>query len=101
MKLEAIISLANKKCEMEFLAMERSLRATGCNLPLLVIPYDHNLFKLPPNSDWWNISEITKWVDHNKLWPAFKKIQCLTIANYQFVDSDVIFFENPASILEG
>ena len=33
--------------------MERSLRAVGCDLPLLVIPYDEDLFELPPNAEWW------------------------------------------------
>jgi hypothetical protein len=47
MKIEKIITLANNKVRLRFLAMERSLRATGCQLPLLVIPYDDKLFELP------------------------------------------------------
>jgi len=80
--------------------MERSLRATGCNLPLWVIPYDNNRFELPANAAWWEIPEILNWADENKLWPAFKKIQCLTTDNFQFVDSDIIFFSNPAEVLQ-
>jgi hypothetical protein len=99
MILKKIISLANKKSELAFCAMVRSLRATGCNLPVWVIPFDNNTFELPENCTWWDMPEITGWVDKNQLWPAFKKIQCLTTDNYQFVDSDVIFFKDPAAVL--
>ena len=100
MNLERIVTLANKNSEIRFLAMERSLRATGCTLPLYVIPYDDNKFDLPENSTWWEMPEILNWISKNNLWPAFRKIQCLTIANYQFVDSDVIFFKNPVETLK-
>ncbi|MVN92781.1 hypothetical protein [Mucilaginibacter aquatilis] len=100
MILERIVTLANEHSKVRFLAMERSLRATGCTLPLYVIPYDDNKFELPENATWWEMPEITGWIDKNKLWPAFRKIQCLTLPNYQFVDSDVIFFKNPEDTLE-
>jgi hypothetical protein len=100
MLLERIISLANKKNELLFLAMVRSLRETGCNLPVWVIPYDNNLFELPENCTWWIMPEIINWVDKNKLWPAYKKVQCFTVENYQFVDSDVIFLKDPALVLK-
>lgn len=100
MQLEKIISLANKNSELQFRAMERSLRATGCDLPLWVIPYNDEKFELPPNASWWEIPEIINWINTNKLWPAFKKIQCLTTGNFQFVDSDIIFFRNPEEILK-
>ena len=59
MKIDKIISMANQNVKLRFLAMERSLRATGCKLPLLVIPYDNNLFELPAGSTWWEVPEIT------------------------------------------
>lgn len=80
--------------------MERSLRSTGCDLPIWVVPYSDDLFELPPNSKWWVIPEIINWIDQNSLWPAFKKIQCFTEKNYQFVDTDIIFFKNPQIILQ-
>jgi hypothetical protein len=43
MKIDKIISMANQKVRLRFLALERSLRASGCQLPILVIPYDDNL----------------------------------------------------------
>lgn len=99
MQIAKIISLANKKTELQFLAMCRSLRLTGCDLPIWVIPYDNNKFDLPGNCIWWEIPDIVNWVDGNNLWPAFKKIQCLLTDNYQFVDSDVIFLQNPSLVL--
>lgn len=100
MKLEKIVSLANKKARLRFLAMERSLRATGCELPLLVIPYDDNLFELPKGATWWEIPEITSWLKAEKAHPMTRKYQCLTVGNYQYVDSDICFLRNPEEVLE-
>jgi hypothetical protein len=99
MQLEKIISLANQNVKLRFLAMERSLRATGCQLPLLVIPYDDNLFELPKGSTWWKIPEVIDWLDKEKAHPTMRKYQCLTTDNYQFVDSDVCFLRNPQEVL--
>ena len=67
MKIDKIISLANKNVKLRFLAMERSLRDTGCDLPLLVIPYNDNLFDLPKGSTWWEIPEMIQWLNREKL----------------------------------
>ena len=99
MKLEKIISMANQQVKLRFLAMERSLRATGCQLPLWVIPYDDNLFELPENSHWWKVTEIQEWLQQEKAHPVMGKYQCLTTANYQFVDADVCFLRNPEQVL--
>jgi hypothetical protein len=100
MKIDKIISLANKNVKLRFLAMERSLRDTGCDLPLLVIPYNDNLFDLPKGSTWWEIPEMIQWLNREKSHPMMRKYQCLTIKNYQFVDSDVCFLRNPQNVLE-
>lgn len=100
MKIDKIISMANQKVQLRFLAMERSLRAVGCQLPLLVIPYDDNLFELPLGSTWWEIPEITSWLKAEKAKPVMRKYQCLTVGNYQFVDADVCFLRNPEDVLE-
>jgi hypothetical protein len=99
MKIDKIISMANQKVRLRFLAMERSLRATGCQLPLLVIPYDNNLFELPEGSTWWEIPEITNWLNAERTHPTMRKYQCLTVGNYQFVDADVCFLRNPEAVL--
>jgi len=100
MKIDKIISMANQNVRLLFLAMERSLRATGCKLPLLVIPYDENLFELPAGATWWEIPEITDWLKAEKAHPVMRKYQCLTVDNYQFVDADVCFLRNPESVLD-
>lgn len=100
MKIDKIISMANQKVQLRFLAMERSLRAVGCQLPLLVIPYDDNLFELPEGSTWWEVPEITSWLKAEKACPVMRKYQCLTVGNYQFVDADVCFLRNPEELLE-
>lgn len=100
MKIDKIISLANNKVRLRFLAMERSLRATGCQLPLLVIPYDEDIFELPKGSIWWDIPKITSWLKAEKAHPMMRKYQCLTVENYQFVDSDICFLRNPEEVLE-
>jgi hypothetical protein len=99
MKLEKIITLANANVRLRFLAMERSLRATGCNLPLWVIPYDGTRFDLPANAIWWEIPEIKGLLAANRSHPMMAKYQCFTTENYQYVDSDVIFLRNPETVL--
>ncbi len=99
MIIDKIISLANAKVRLQFLAMERSLRAVGCQLPILVIPYDEDIFELPKGSSWWEVPEITKWLESENAHPVMRKYQCLTVNNYQFVDSDICFLRNPEDVL--
>jgi hypothetical protein len=100
MKLEKIITLANEPVRLRFLAMERSLRATGCDLPLWVIPYDERRFELPANATWW-ATGIRDWLRQERAHPMMYKYQCLTTANYQYADSDVVFLKDPAKVLAG
>jgi hypothetical protein len=99
MKLEKIITLANQKVRVRFSAMERSLRATGCDLPLWVIPYDNSRFELPANASWWELPEVRAFLDQHQAHPMMAKYQCFTTGNYQYVDSDVVFLRNPAEVL--
>jgi hypothetical protein len=100
MKLEKIISLANKNSEIRFLAMVRSLRDVGCNLPVWVIPYDNNKFDLPDNCTWWEMDEVILWLEENNAHKMMRKYQCLLTENYQYVDSDIVFLKNPETTLE-
>ena len=100
MKLEKIITLASRGVRLRFLAKERSLRAAGCDLPLWVIPYDGDRFDLPSHATWWEDSELIDWLDRWSSRPVMRKYQCLTTANYQFVDADVCFLQDPATVLE-
>lgn len=100
MKLEKIISLANKSTELRFLAMVRSLRATGCDLPVWVIPFDDDRFELPDNCVWWELPELTSWLDARSEHHTKRKYQCMLTANYQFVDADIVFLKDPAKEME-
>lgn len=95
MQLEKIITIANRYSQLRFTAMERSLRSTGCKLPLWVIPYNDDLFALPEGAIWWEHREVTDWVRSHNPMPGYKKYSCLLEANYLFVDADVIFLRNP------
>jgi hypothetical protein len=100
MKLEFIVTLASPEVRLRFTAMERSLRATGCDLPLRVIPYNDRTFELPANAEWWLDEEMACWLSSWKAHPTMRKYQCLTQANFQFVDTDVIFLRDPTNVLE-
>ena len=99
MKLEKIITLANRKVRLQFSAMERSLRATGCDLPLWVIPYDDQRFDLPANAIWWELPEVRSLLTEYRAHRMTAKYQCFTTGNYQYVDSDVVFLRNPEAVL--
>ncbi|MCL4522393.1 MAG: hypothetical protein M1451_00595, partial [Acidobacteria bacterium] len=91
--------LANANVNLRFAAMERSLRATGCRLPLAVIPYDELRFELPANAAWWELPEVLAWLASEKTHAMMRKYQCLLAANYHYVDADVIFLRNPDEVL--
>ncbi|MCC5833748.1 MAG: hypothetical protein JJU20_03360 [Opitutales bacterium] len=99
MQLQSIITLASKPVELMFRAMERSLRATGCDLPVRVIPFSDDRFDLPEGSEWWEIPEFISWIDTAGRRPVMRKYQALLGSNYQFVDTDVIFLRNPQDVL--
>ena len=95
MDIDRIITMASRNVRIQFLAFERSLRAVGCDLPLLVIPYDDQEgFDLPPNAEWWQKKEFTSWLKESQAHPTMAKYVCLTEANYAYFDSDVCFIED-------
>ena len=104
MEIEKVIALSNERVRLPFLAMERSLRAVGCDLPLWVIPYNEDRFDLPENCRWWEEREVIDWLDeavrHRHPRHVMRKYQCITTGGYQFVDSDVIFLQNPREALK-
>jgi len=101
MQLSKIITLASRKVRLPLLAMERSLRATGCQLPLWVIPYNDEKFDLPPNAIWWEEPDFLEWIDRCGQRPVMRKYQATLTKMYQFIDTDAIFLENPELTLAG
>jgi hypothetical protein len=100
MLIERIITLANRNTEVLFRAMERSLRATGCDLPIEVIPYDGLTFTLPKGSTWFENEALFKWVNRSGCHPMMRKYLCLTTSRYHYIDTDVIFLKDPATFLK-
>ncbi len=100
MKLEKIITLGNEPVRLPLLAMIRSLRSVGCDLPVWVIPYDDRTFDLPAGCKWWKNDEICDFIEKEGGRPVMRKYQCMIEANYQFVDSDIVFLRNPAEVLQ-
>lgn len=99
MVIDKIICLANESTRLMFLAMERSLRAVGSDLPLYVIPYDDRKFELPKNAFWLEDAEFFDWVAKSCAHPTMRKYLSLTAGNYQYIDTDAIFLQNPEPIL--
>jgi hypothetical protein len=99
MELKQIVTLASEGVRLRFLAMERSLRATGCALPIKVIPYNQERFDLPAGATWWEEPELMAWLARAGAKPTMRKYQCLLTSDYQFVDADVCFLRNPAEVL--
>jgi hypothetical protein len=100
MNLERIITLASGKVRLDFLAMERSLRATGCDLPLEVIPYNNERFDLPKNSRWLEAPDFYAWVARKGSHPTMNKHLTLTLSNYQYCDTDLVFLSDPSKVLD-
>jgi hypothetical protein len=99
MNLEKIITHCGASHKLRLLLMSRSLRALGCDLPLLVIPFGSDTFDLPKNASWWIDQEIAAWIKAENINPRKQKFQCLTTGNYQFVDTDIFFLRNPEKVL--
>ncbi|HQU09595.1 MAG TPA: hypothetical protein PLV25_06510 [Opitutales bacterium] len=99
MIVDKVITLASSPIKTSFFAMERSLRATGCELPLYVIPYNDQKFDLPQNASWFENAELFAWLKERNAHATMRKYICALVANYQFVDSDVVFLKNPYEFL--
>lgn len=99
MLLERIFTMANESVRLQFVVMERSLRAAGCDLPLLVIPYDDRTFDLPPNAAWHRDEPLFDWLQGNRCHPTMRKYACLFESNYHFLDTDIVVLRNPAEVV--
>jgi len=101
MHLDKIITTtsADPWNRLRFLAMERSLRAVGCQLPLRVIPYNEERFALPPNARWWEAQQFFNCLERQNAKLATRKYICLTVDSYQYADTDIIFIRNPEAVL--
>ena len=79
--------------------MERSLRATGCDLPLKVIPFDDQLFDLPKNSEWLRYGGALSTLKEIGTHPCHQRYAVMTESGYQYADTDIVFLRNPSDVL--
>ena len=98
MEIEFAFTLANENVRLQFLAMERSLRATGFDLPIHVFPYNSDTFDLPAGSQWVHTS-LHQWLDAEKAHPMCCKYHCLTQGSSFFTDVDIIYLRDPREVL--
>src|SRR6476660_8391228 len=80
MRIERAYTMANKG-RLQFLEMERSLRASGFDLPPVVFPYDENTFDLPKGSEWLH-TPLHRWLTSKKVHLMCSKYYCLTQNSY-------------------
>jgi hypothetical protein len=92
--------MANAKVRLDFLAMYRSLRATGCDLPVRVIPYDDSRFDLPMGAEWLEDREFFAFLKEHKAVNMCRKILALTQRNSAYFDSDIVHIRSFSSDLE-
>ena len=79
--------------------MERTLRASGCDLPLYVIPYTDEPFDLPENAQWLVDEELFAHIaSHHSARPC-RKFLALTQSNAAFFDADIIHLRDPRTEL--
>lgn len=93
--------MASEEVRLDFLAMERSLRATGCDVPVYVIPFSDHRFELPENSTWWEepIAWTRRVAGDRIRHPLQYRFYLLGIGGYQVADTDLIFLRNPSDVL--
>lgn len=101
MIIEQIITMANKGVRLDFIAMERSLRATGCDVPIKIIPFDNSRFELPANSTWIEDDDAAfNAVKNSEAVAHCRKFAALTKKNAAFFDTDIIHLQNPVKWLQ-
>jgi hypothetical protein len=100
MKIDKIITMASPAVRLEFLVMERTLRATGCDLPLWVIPYKDEPFDLPPNASWLVDEELFATIARLRSARPCRKFLALTQSNAAFFDADIVHLRDLRSELD-
>jgi len=98
-KIDRIITMASPAVRLDFLVMERTLRATGCDLPLYVIPYTDEPFDLPENAQWLVDKELFAHVARHHCARPCRKFLALTQSNAAFFDADIVHLRDPRTEL--
>ncbi|MEQ1841589.1 MAG: hypothetical protein ABL994_14370 [Verrucomicrobiales bacterium] len=92
--------MASPAVRLDFLVMERTLRATGCDLPLYVIPYTDEPFDLPENAQWLVDEKLFAHLALHQSARPCRKFLALTQSNAAFFDADIIHLRDPRKELD-
>jgi hypothetical protein len=90
MTIDRVITMASPAVALEFAVMERSLRATGCDLPLEVIPFTDERFDLPPNAAWLIDEDLFAAVERSRVNRPCRKFAAFFRPNAVFFDADIV-----------
>lgn len=100
MRVDKIITIADRGAELQIRVFVRSLRKVGCALPVLVIPFGERNFELPPTCRWIEDSQLLRFLRQNAAHPLYNKYSALLQNNCAYFDTDIILFREPRQWLE-
>ena len=98
--MDKIVTLANRAVELQLRVFIRSLRSTGCDLPVHVIPYGVKDFDLPGGCQWLEETQIESVLAQQKAHPLYAKYAALVQRDCAYFDTDIVVLQNPSSWLE-
>jgi hypothetical protein len=100
-RVDKIITLANKSAELQVQVFMRSLRKVGCELPVWVIPYGKRDFELPSECHWIEEnSKLLRFLRQDSAHPLYGKYVTLLENNCAYFDTDIVFLREPRKWLE-
>ena len=73
-RVDKIITLADKSAELQIRVFVRSLRNVGCELPVWVIPFWERDFELPSTCRWIEDSKVLRFLRQNAAAPALQQV---------------------------
>jgi hypothetical protein len=99
-RVDKIITLADKSAELQIRVFVRSLRNVGCELPVWVIPFLERDFELPSTCRWIEDSKVLRFLRQNAAHPLYNKYFALLQSNFAYFDTDIILLREPRKWLE-
>ena len=81
-RVDKIITLADKSAELQIRVFVRSLRKVGCDLPVWVIPFWERDFELPSTCRWIEDSKVLRFLRQNAAHPLYNKYSAQLFTSY-------------------
>ena len=95
MTVSRIIVLANKRVELQLRVLVRSLRSSGCHLPIFVIPFGRKDFQPPNDCEWIEDSKLLAFLQRERAHPLYWKYEVLLQRECAYFDTDIVVLRNP------